>query len=74
MKKATQIGPLSHESEPVGFLTVNQLLERLPISRRTLAKHRMAGKIPSIQLGDRVLFDWATVREALLRQQRGTGL
>jgi predicted DNA-binding transcriptional regulator AlpA len=56
--------------ETAGFLTVNQLLERLPISRRTLYLHRKKGLIPSIQLGDRLLFDWASVRAALLRRQR----
>ena len=55
---------------PAGFLTVKQLLERLPISRRTLATHRAKGLIPWISLGGRVLFDWESVRAALLRQQR----
>jgi len=57
---------------PAGFLTVNQLLERLPISRRTLATHRAKGLIPWINLGGRVLFDWESVRAALLRQQRAS--
>jgi len=56
-----------------GFLTVTQLLERLPISRRTLANHRRKGLIPWINLGGRVLFDWESVRAALLRQQRASG-
>jgi excisionase family DNA binding protein len=51
------------------FINVQQLLERLPISRRTLYAHRASGKIPYVQLGDRVLFHWGTVKEALLRQQ-----
>ena len=55
-----------------GFLTVTQLLERLPISRRTLANHRRKGLIPWINLGGRVLFDWPSVRGALLRQQRAS--
>jgi hypothetical protein len=54
-----------------GFLTVDQLLQRVPISRRTLSAHRAKGRIPWINLGGRVLFDWESVRNALLRQQRG---
>jgi hypothetical protein len=52
------------------FLTVNQLLDRLPISRRTLSEHRKKGLIPWISIGGRVLFDWESVRSALIRQQR----
>jgi hypothetical protein len=53
------------------FKTVNQVLARLPISRRTLWELRKKGVIPWISLGGRVLFDWESVRAALIRQQRG---
>jgi predicted site-specific integrase-resolvase len=59
------------DATPAGFLTTSQLLERLPISRRTLSTHRAKGLIPYILLGGRVLFCWDSVRAALLRQQRG---
>lgn len=55
---------------PPGFLTVNQILERIPVSRRTLGNHIRAGKIPVIKLGHRTLFDWPCVRDSLIRQQR----
>src|SRR5262249_23651102 len=62
---------LPEQTETVNyFITVNQLLDRLPISRRTLSEHRKKGVIPWINLGGRVLFDWESVRAALLRQQR----
>ena len=60
----------STDNQPADFLTVNQLLDRLPISRRTLANHRADGKIPEVRLGGRVLFHWPTVEAALLRRQR----
>ncbi len=61
----------AERQEPEGFLTTDQLLERLPISRRTLSNHRKAGLIPAVKLGDRVLFHWKSVEAALLRRQRG---
>jgi excisionase family DNA binding protein len=59
---------LSQPSPPDRFLTTNEILERLRVSRRTLFSHRESGKIPHIRLGGRILFDWPTVRETLLRQ------
>lgn len=52
------------------FLSEADLLQRLPISRRTLFEWRTAGKIPFVRIGRRLLFDWGSVREALLRLQR----
>lgn len=57
----------------VGFLNEKQLLEKVPVSRRTLFSWRAQNKIPWIQMGGRVLFDWESVRNALLRQQRNGG-
>ena len=55
-----------------GFIDEKQLLQRLPISRRTLFNWRTSGKIPSVKLGGRrILFHWPSVETALLRQQRG---
>lgn len=54
------------------FLTEKQLLDRIPVSRRTLFDWRHDGKIPFVKLsGRRVLFHWGSVREALLRAQKG---
>ena len=54
------------------FITESELLERIPISRRTLFHWRKSGKIPFIRLsGRRVLFHWESVQAALLRSQRG---
>jgi len=55
-----------------GFITENELLGRLPISRRTLFKWRANGNIPCIKLGGRrLLFHWPSVEAALLRHQKG---
>lgn len=55
----------------VGFLDADALLERLPISRGTLRNWMKKGSIPYIRTGGRrILFDWASVREALPRRQR----
>ena len=63
-----QTAPASEEA----FLDEKQILERLPISRRTLANYRTAGKIPFVRLGGRrILFHWPSVEAALLRHQRG---
>ena len=65
-QRAANIGP-----EPV-FLSATALLDRLPVSRRTLHNWMKDGTIPYIKTsGRRVLFDWPSVRAALLRKQRG---
>ncbi|HEY5345889.1 MAG TPA: helix-turn-helix domain-containing protein [Verrucomicrobiae bacterium] len=54
------------------FISKKQLLERLPVSRRTLFSWRKSGKIPSVRLGGRrILFHWPSVEATLLRHQRG---
>jgi predicted site-specific integrase-resolvase len=59
-------------SGEAGFIDEKELLKRLPISRRTLFSWRASGKIPFVHLGGRrILFHWASVEKALLRQQRG---
>jgi predicted site-specific integrase-resolvase len=57
-----------------GFLSESQIIPRLGISRRTLANWRNKGVIPYIRPpgGRRILFDWDSVRAALLRRQTGT--
>ena len=63
---------LAEAHSPEGsFLSKEQLLTRLPISRGTLDNWRRAGSIPSVKLsGRRVLFHWPSVEAALLRMQR----
>jgi predicted site-specific integrase-resolvase len=52
------------------FLSTDQLLADLPISRRTLGSWRKKGLIPYIKIGRRVLFDSESVRQALRRRER----
>jgi hypothetical protein len=58
-----------------GFLTLEQLRERLPLSERTIRGLAKKGLLPVVVLpkSRRLLFDWETVRNALLRHQRGEG-
>ncbi len=51
-----------------------ECLRRVPVSRRTWYSWRRAGKIPTIKMGRRTLYDWQSVHAALLRMQRGGDL
>jgi hypothetical protein len=53
-----------------GFIDEQQLLTKLPISRRTLGNWKANGILPYIKIGRRCLYDWASVQAALLRWQR----
>jgi predicted site-specific integrase-resolvase len=57
-----------------GFLSESQILPRLGVSRRTLSSWRERGQIPFVRLpgSRRILFDWESVRNALLRAQKNT--
>ena len=48
-----------------------RLLARLPISRRTLGNWKAKGILPYVKIGRRCLYDWASVKNALMRRQRG---
>jgi predicted DNA-binding transcriptional regulator AlpA len=70
--------PMSKELLPnapsgeTAFIDEKELLNRIPVSRRTLFSWRATGKIPSVHLGGRrVLFHWPSVEAALLRMQKG---
>jgi hypothetical protein len=54
------------------LISFNTLLTRLPLSPRTAREEIKRGRIPSIRLphARRLLFDWRSVHEALLRHQR----
>ncbi len=49
------------------------LLERLPVSPRTLRNWRDKGLLPFIRLPGtrRLLYDWGSIHAALLRRQNG---
>ena len=66
---------LAATETPLGFLSAEQLLQRLPICRATLRTWTKAGKLPVIRLtGRRLLYDWESCRMAILRHQRGGAL
>jgi hypothetical protein len=52
------------------FITEDELVERLKISRGTAINHRKAGLLPFVKLGHAVRYHWPTVMESLLRRQR----
>jgi hypothetical protein len=56
--------------EYIGLLTVPEILPLLKISRRTLNSRIADGSVPAIKLGKRLLFDWDSVRQSLIRRQR----
>jgi len=62
-------------SAPSAFLTLRQLCERLPLSERTIRGLIKKGHLPVIILphSRRLLFDFESVRNSLLRRQRGGG-
>ena len=66
---AIQTAPASQEK----FLSENELLNRLPICRRTAFNWIKQGKLPVIAIGRRKLYHWPSVQNALLRIQRGGG-
>ena len=53
-----------------GFINEATALTRVPVSRRTWFAWRQKG-LPYIRVGKRILYDWASVRSWLLRQQCG---
>jgi predicted site-specific integrase-resolvase len=70
MKNENQKAESSKDS---GFIDRAELARRLKVSIGSVHNYCRQGKIGYIKLGRRVVFDWDTVRECLLRQQRGGG-
>jgi len=70
MRKELNLTAPPHDG---GFLSESQILPRLGVSRRTLGNWRSKGVIPYIRPpgSRRILFDWESVRNALLRRQIG---
>jgi excisionase family DNA binding protein len=61
-------------SERAGFIDIDELLRRLPVSRGTIRNWCRSEKIPYIKTpGRRVLFCWENVANALRRMERGGG-
>ena len=59
-------------SERAGFIDIDELLRRLPVSRGTIRNWCRSEKIPYIKTpGRRVLFCWENVANALRRMERG---
>ncbi len=54
-----------------GFIDRAELARRLKVSIGTIHNHCKNGRLAYIKLGHRVLFDWETTRQQLLRQARG---
>ncbi len=55
----------------VPFHSEKQILALVPVSRRTFGSWKARGLIPYIKLGRRCLYDWESVRRALLRFEKG---
>jgi len=55
------------------IISETQLLEEIPVCRRTLKSWREKKLIPFIQMpgSRRILYDFESVRSALLRMERG---
>jgi hypothetical protein len=74
--KSAGVAPLPPPEKgksPIGFIDFVELALRIPLCERSLREAIRRGQIPSIRLphSRRVMFDWDSVREALLRMQGG---
>jgi hypothetical protein len=70
-----QSTPAAHEFalQNADIIDEREILRRVPISRRTLGKWRIEGKIPFLNLGGRrILYHWPSVLAALLRNQKNS--
>jgi hypothetical protein len=55
----------------VGFKSEAEILQFVPVCRRTWWEWKSKGIIPYIKIGRKCLYDLESVRRALLRMQRG---
>ena len=67
--------PVNRNGGPATFLSLEELLPRLPVCERSAREWTRRGLLPSIKLpgSRRVLYHWPSVERALLRLQRGGG-
>ena len=64
--------PKTNQQSPTkDILSEAELLQTIPVSRRTLCSWREKGIIPFIRIGRRILFHRKSVECALLRMQKG---
>ena len=54
-----------------GFINEREVLNRVPVSRRTWQTWKAKKIVPFIRIGRRCLYDFSLVRQALLRHNRG---
>jgi len=70
LKLDTSLEPRSLETAP--FINESECLRWVPVSRRTWFDWREKKKLPFIRVGKkRIIYNWNSVREWLLRQERG---
>lgn len=70
----TSLEPRSLEPAPLSqspFIDEPEGLRRVPVSRRTWFEWREKKGLPYIRVGKRIVYDWDSVRQWLLRRQRG---
>jgi hypothetical protein len=70
MKKLKIKGTVE-EQRRANFFTTDQLLTKIPASKRTIKNMRDNGLIPYVKVGHKVLFFYPDVEAALRRQQIG---
>lgn len=70
---STTTDPAGTSGGDAALLTTAEVLQRLRISRRTLATWLTRGLVPAIRMpgSRRLLWHWPTLLHALLRHQRG---
>ena len=69
--KLIQASVLAGTPNQSGFKSETEILQLVPVSRRTWGNWKAKGIVPYVKLGRRCLYDWESVRKALLRLQRG---
>ena len=72
MRKIIPCAPDARPDPAASFVNEQTLLKTVvPVCRRTIKAWRDEGYIPFVAIGRRILYDPHSVREALLRRQRG---
>jgi excisionase family DNA binding protein len=61
---------LESASDLKAFINEKELLQRIPVCRRTIYNWIRNGKLPCVKIGRRKLFHWPTVEATLLRLQK----
>jgi len=69
--KLIQASVLAGTPNQSGFKSETEMLQLVPVSRRTWGNWKRKGIVPYIKIGRRCLYDFESVRAALLRRQTG---